>query len=95
MRYTDIENAAAAQGWRVEPTKRRHRRLIPADESCAVVIGAGTGSDHRGAAVPVRRLPFRADLALAAKDFRRFEPKTWKPKRDNRNDHPTTMRGTP
>ena len=50
MRYSDIENAATAQGWRVERTKRGHRRLIPTDETRPVVIGAGTGSDHRGPA---------------------------------------------
>ena len=50
MRYADVESAAAAQGWRVERTRRGHRRLIPPDAACPIVIGAGTPGDHRGAA---------------------------------------------
>ena len=49
MRYTDIEQAARAQGWKVDKTRRGHRRLVPRDETCPVVIGAGTPSDYRGA----------------------------------------------
>jgi hypothetical protein len=48
MRYTDIEAATREQGWRVERTKRRHRRLIPPGPHAPIVIGAGTTNDRRG-----------------------------------------------
>jgi hypothetical protein len=46
MRYSDVEHAARQQNWRVERTKRGHRRLVPPDPDKPIVIGAGSGGDR-------------------------------------------------
>lgn len=43
----EIDKAARAQGFRIERTKKGHRRYIPPDPSKPIVIGSGTASDYR------------------------------------------------
>lgn len=47
MDESALERAALDQGWRVERTKRGHRRFVPPDSSRRIVIGSGTPGDRR------------------------------------------------
>lgn len=47
MDEAELERAALDQGWRVERTKRGHRRVIPPDPTRRIVIGSGTPGDRR------------------------------------------------
>jgi hypothetical protein len=43
----DLEQAARAQGWKVDRTAKGHPRFTPPDPTMEIVIGSGTPSDVR------------------------------------------------
>lgn len=49
MFIDEVVQAAAAQGWRADTTKRGHPRIYPTDTRFPPIVGSGTPSDWRSA----------------------------------------------
>lgn len=47
-KMTGLIEVLRGEGWRVEPTRNGHVRLIPPDTGQKIVHAPGTSSDHRG-----------------------------------------------